>query len=61
MSCPYGIRVNCPECDRPYADRKGLKRHLMGGHQLKYSFRSEATQVVTGAELQAELQKLNIQ
>ena len=61
MSGHYAIRLNCPDCNKTYADRKGLKQHLVSAHQMRYNFRFDNTRVISGTELNEELWKLRHQ
>ena len=45
-------RVNCSECGKDYANRKSLKKHLVGVHKAKFNYRSDTIRVLQGTELQ---------
>ena len=34
-------RVNCPNCDKQYKSKTGLKRHLLSVHHLNYDLRND--------------------
>ena len=44
-------RVPCSECDKSYKDRRRLKRHLKGAHNMRFIPGSSLTRVLEGREL----------
>ena len=51
-------RVKCPECEKDYANRRGVKKHLLGVHQLVFVEYLNETRRPTIAELESLMQKL---
>ena len=45
-------RIQCPECAKSYADRRSLKRHLVGLHNMCFLPRTDLMRVMVGEELE---------
>ena len=43
--------INCTECNKSYTDRRSLKRHLVGAHDMCFIPESEVLRVMTVIEL----------
>ena len=44
-------RIKCPTCEKDYANRKSLKKHLLGVHEEKFNYRLNTTRKLQGTEL----------
>ena len=51
-------RVTCPMCTKDYADRKGLKKHLIGVHQSKFDVGTNSIRKLEGEELNNAIRTL---
>ena len=51
-------RVNCPECNKSYANRRDLKRYLIGAHNMCFIPGTGMTRVMTGVVLKDKAKAL---
>ena len=51
------LSVVCPECNKQYQTRCGLKKHLLKEHQLVFEENSDKTRSPTATELQNAILK----
>ena len=51
-------RVKCPKCEIDYANRRGVKKHLLDAHQLVFVAFSIEIHALSSSELAEAMDKL---